>query len=409
MSTNQSDSDIERELEELLKHDDTYNINNTPPELRSQIDHIDKVSNILTRPMGERNPEHSKARRLLKKNNGELESNGRPCFTSCKQKSLCEGGLCNWNYYCLESNREGNAAKNDVKQICIPPESKKTVGGRKTLKIRVKKRGKTRRRIKHGKSKHKRRKIKRSKTKKHSKQKRGGIKEVQEYLVQNNERNIRRFENEIGTSPMFFEALRTMKSEFVDGYWMVMVNYKTKQVRLAAIDDELLHIFEESDESFQPGSGLIRIVDGQGGSKRKKRRNIKTTRKIKQYGKGRLNNHLGEGLGRLSNSTVIFKKDRIIIPISDNRSIEIKQDERLCKNWSANIRLPDGTLEYQYDGKALWIPLKNLDNEYLYSLINIFNKMNDDSYLSNQIVKILQDKFANSDLVTERKLLKSTC
>ena len=171
MSSNQSDSDIERELEELLKHDNTFERTDTPPELRRLIADIDEVNNILSRPLGQGNPQYSKARRELKKLNGELESNGRPCFTPCKQKSICEGGLCNWNYYCLESNREGDAAKNDVKQICLPPESKKTVGGRKTLKIRVKKRGKTKRRGKHGKSKHKRRKIKRSKTKRHRKKK----------------------------------------------------------------------------------------------------------------------------------------------------------------------------------------------------------------------------------------------
>jgi len=271
MSTVQSDSDIERELEELLKHDNMMESINTPPELRKQLDHIDNVSNILTRPLGQSNPAHSKARRELKKLNGELESNGRPCFTPCKQKSICEGGLCNWNYYCLESNREGTAAKSDIKQICLPPESKKIVGGRKTLKIRVKKRGKTRRR--QGKRVKTRNKRKNRNTKKRRIKKRGGIKTVQEYLVQNNERNIRRFENLIGTSPMFFEALQTMRSgEFIDGYWMVLVNNKTKEVRLGALADEELPLFAETDEAFQPGSGLIRIVDGQGGSKRKKKK-----------------------------------------------------------------------------------------------------------------------------------------
>lgn len=158
------------------------------------------------------------------------------------------------------------------------------------------------------------------------------------------------------------------------------------------------------------------------GSKRKKRRNIKTTRKFKQYGKGKndykILSPLGEGMGRSSDSTLIFKKDRIIIPIQDlpnNTNLEIKKDSRLCNNWSANIRLPDGSPDGSFefkgdDGNAIWIPLNNLtyykDFDQLISFFNRFNS----TFLTDHLINSLRIKSKEPGIImSERTRLKSTC
>ena len=153
------------------------------------------------------------------------------------------------------------------------------------------------------------------------------------------------------------------------------------------------------------------------GSKRKKRRNIKTTRKFKQYGKVKndykILSPLGEGMGRSSDSTLIFKKDRIIIPIQNlpNTNLEIKKDTRLCDNWSANIRHPGEGVEFKHDdGKAMWIPLNKLNyHEDFDDLIYFFDifKLR---FLTDDLINRLRIKSKEPGIIkSEKTLLKSTC
>jgi hypothetical protein len=195
-----------------------------------------------------------------------------------------------------------------------------------------------------------------------------------------------------------------------------------------------LDIFEEVKLHDRPMRELNELIHADGVKKKykhrnktrhrrkNKKRNIKVSRKYNQYGKG-MYDSLGEGTGRFSDSRIIFKKDRIIIPIDDNRSIEIKYDDRLCKNWSANIRLPDGKFQYlRADDTAIWIPLKNFNNKYLDYLVSIFNNLNNN--LNNDLINDLNNEYSFeknlidflngrysdiSSIEGERTLLKNPC
>lgn len=129
-----------------------------------------------------------------------------------------------------------------------------------------------------------------------------------------------------------------------------------------------------------------------------------------QYGKGK-DDSLGEGTGRLSNSRITFKKNRIIVPTDGNRSIELKYDDRICYNWSANIRLPNGNLQYMSaDGNAIWIPLKNFDNEYLDYLVSIFENFQSNSSFEEGLSNFLEERYTNiSSINDERKKLRKIC
>lgn len=183
-----------------------------------------------------------------------------------------------------------------------------------------------------------------------------------------------------------------------------------------------LDIFEEEKLHDRPIRELNEFIHADGIKKKykhrnktrhrrkNKKRNRKVSIKVNQYGKGKYNS-LCEGTGRFSDSRIIFKRDRIIIPMHDNRSIEIKYDDRICKNWSANIRLPDGNLQYiGADGHAIWIPLQTFDNEQLDYLVSIFNNLNKDYSFETNLIDFLEYRYSNiSSIEEERTLLQNPC
>ena len=98
-------------------------------------DKYDELNRLALMKSREYNKILTNQKELRQKNGSIPEMFDRGCYTRCQKKSWCDlSGICDPNYYCIPSNNNATIPEPDPDaeyEVCIQPENKKKLGGRK--------------------------------------------------------------------------------------------------------------------------------------------------------------------------------------------------------------------------------------------------------------------------------------